>query len=181
MTEWGLGIYDGDLLGYRQCNTATGLCEDIAFKGSAFVGNQCVRSEDCQEGLICIGGWLIDAPEEHGFCARYCNPDPNLQAPDNGCDIGQGCEYFLSIGYCFPSCVSNSCGGANQVCATADPGAAGTIPGQEWQMARCIQCELSSLACGTPADAGVPDSSTGVDAATGSDAGAGSDAGSGTD
>jgi hypothetical protein len=164
-SQLGFHVYDGDLYGWRQCNTVSGLCEDVVARGAGYVGSQCVRSEHCQDNLLCIGGWLFGAQEEHGFCARYCNPDRNLQAPDNGCELGQGCEYFLNIAYCFPDCSAMQCGGANQVCNYADEGAAGLLPGQEWQRPHCIQCELSSLECGAPTDAGVgTDSAVGVDA-----------------
>lgn len=155
-----LAINDGDLYGIRVCNHTTGHCEDGLAGGTAFLGGQCVGSNDCQDGLICIGGMLFGAPPGHGFCAQYCNAWAARQNPpqETGCLPGEGCEFFLDIGYCFPDCQGNACGGANQVCQSADEGAAGIRPGQEWLAPRCIPCEMSQLSCGSSTvDAGTHD------------------------
>ncbi len=152
-------VNSSDLAGYRECQPLTGLCEDVVVRGGGFVGDQCEHSSACRDGMLCIGGPLYGAPVEHGFCANQCNPAAEGQNPPQptGCQPGQGCEFFLDIGYCFPDCVNNVCGGMNQVCAYADPGAAGLREGQEWLLPRCIPCELSSLPCASSVDAGVSD------------------------
>jgi hypothetical protein len=154
--EW-LMVASYDLQGYHVCEPVSGLCQDVATRGLKYVGDQCVRSDECRDGLLCIGGMLFGAVDAHGFCAGVCNPAAERQNPPqpSGCELGQGCEYFLDIGYCFPDCINNVCGGPNQVCQLADPGAAGLRPGQEWLRPRCIPCELSSLPCQNPVDAGV--------------------------
>lgn len=165
-----------DLNGDRQCDTNTGLCQDVTTRGGKFVGDICTHSDECGENLICIGGMLFGAPENYGFCAQQCNP-AGTSAEETGCAPGLSCEYFLDVGYCFPDCTANVCGGENQVCQAADPSLAGLRPGQDWRGPHCIPCELSSLPCAThtsdagfaedaasaSGDAGTPDAS-GADA-----------------
>lgn len=162
-----------DLAGYRMCEPLTGLCGDVTTRGGKFIGDQCTHSDECGDNLLCIGGLLYGAPEDYGFCAQQCNP-AGTTAETTGCAPGLSCEFFLDVAYCFPDCINNVCGGANQVCAYADPNAAGLRDGQEWRAAHCIPCELSSLPCASHViDAGVNDageSDTGVsEDAAGSD------------
>lgn len=155
--EW-LMVYEGDLRGSRQCQPSSGLCEDVVTTGVLFVGQNCTRTEQCQAGLICINGSLFSPNEGDGFCTRYCDVNAQRQNPPQptGCSVGEGCEYFLDIGYCFTDCVSNMCA-SNQICSTADVYRAGLRPGQEWISPRCVPCELSSLPCGSDPDAGFAD------------------------
>ncbi|MBN2359868.1 MAG: hypothetical protein JXR83_10470 [Deltaproteobacteria bacterium] len=147
-----LYVYDGDLFGARECDPVTGLCYDVTTRGAKYVGDRCTHTSECAAPNICISGLLYGAPEEHGFCARYC--DPSGQSQQLTCEYGQGCEYFLGVGYCFPNCNNNLCAGEGQQCQYADPNKAGIGPGQEWRDKHCIQCELSNLICSSP-DAGV--------------------------
>jgi len=161
-----LVVYDTDLFGGRECDTSNGLCVDVVTREGRYVGDRCSHSSQCSAGDICISGALYGAPDDHGFCAHYC--DPTGQNTALKCQLGQSCEFFLSVGYCFPDCVSNLCAGDGQQCAKADENKAGLT--QAWANPHCIQCELSSLIC-AGSDAGVAADAAVADAAH--DAGAG--------
>lgn len=166
-----------DLNGDRQCEPTTGLCQDVTSRGGKFVGDLCTHSDECGENLICIGGMLFGAPDEYGFCAQQCNPF-GTTSEQTGCAPGLSCEFFLDVGYCFPDCNNNVCGGENQVCQVADANTAGLREGQDWRAPHCIPCEMSSLPCASHSnDAGIgDDSGLEGDASADGDAGTNEDA-----
>jgi hypothetical protein len=147
-----LGIYIGDRNGARVCNGVTGHCEDIASRGSGYVGDRCTGHADCQAQFLCVSDTAYaDVTDGYGFCT-YADCNPSAAANTAGaCVAGLTCEYAFEMGMCFPDCQGGTlCSGQGQKCAVPDmgrianydstTGAQGT-----WKQVQCVDCDTTGV------------------------------------
>jgi hypothetical protein len=99
------------------CSRATGQCEMTPMQNpNGMVGDLCADNRDCGLGQVCLGefAWRLTG----GLCSQVCSGLPEASA----CGVGETCQDYLGVGFCFKDCVNGGCPNrVDAICDSLDP------------------------------------------------------------